>query len=172
MSPSDQPPRHALPDLALGVATSEVMPRLEASARRGKLAGLRAGRAGECFRVEVGSHPFDHEIVGELSPDSRSLRLRIRLLPRLPLIYAVLIVLSVWPGLWITDSMLTTYFGWYRLGLWWTAAWYIPLTVLPLPWMLVSMLRRSRVDAGERAALLVAEIARVLDEPRAMSTSA
>jgi hypothetical protein len=44
-------------------------------------------------------------------------------------------VVSIWPGVWFTDSMLSTYFDWYPRSQWFTYAWYIPLSLLGIPAM-------------------------------------
>lgn len=99
--------------------------------------GFRAGaQRGEFSTLAFGA-PFDHDLIGMASVEAGQtlLTFRLRMLQKLPAIYVALIAVSVWPGVWLTESMLNTYFSWYRLNIWWTCAWYIPLTVGPVPWM-------------------------------------
>jgi hypothetical protein len=69
------------------------------------------------------------------------------MLPKLPVIFGLLILFTIWPGVWLTHSMLRAYFSFYTYPEWITWAWYIPFTVLPLPWMLARMIRQSRAAA-------------------------
>jgi hypothetical protein len=67
-------------------------------------------------------------------------------------------VLTFFPGLYLTDSMLTTYFEWYRIETWW---WYVPLGLLMIP-VLWKQYRVgsavARVDAGELIGVVAREV--------------
>jgi hypothetical protein len=107
-------------------------------------------------------------LVGEAETGEGGTRLRFRtLLPlRLPLAVGLVLVLSVWPGVWLTDSMLVTYWGWYGARVaalpWLTYAWYLPL-MLPLPWVYKRVLDRSNEAATRSARELIGRMAGVLD---------
>lgn len=75
---------------------------------------------------------------------------------RMPWIYALLLIATVWPGVWVTDSMLKTYFSWYTIPTWW---WYLPLSVIPLPWMWRSFMHKSRAAADASAREVITDIA-------------
>ena len=121
--PDDALFRAGLPALTTGLGREEIVRRLDGAARRGKLAGFVARTGEDLFEVEAYSAPFDHVLVARLAggPEGR-LTFRLRMLRKLPLIYAVVLVLSLWPGLPLTHSMLVTYFSWYRWGAGVTAA--------------------------------------------------
>lgn len=148
--PAAPPP----PDLPTTLDGAEILRRLDALARRGQLPGFEVGRDGVLFTTAAFGEPFDHRL--EARAADGVIRYSLRMLPRLPLIYAVIIALSIWPGVWLTDSMIRAYFESYDFPTW---AWYLPLTVLPLPPMLIRMVRRSRVAAASHAAELAGRIA-------------
>jgi hypothetical protein len=67
----------------------------------------------------------------------------------------VLTALTVYPGVLLTDSLLATYFLWYPRSIWFTCAWYLPITVLPVPWMWKwAWGESSRVARGEARAAI------------------
>lgn len=151
--PAPAPP----PDLATPLESAEVLRRLESLSRRGKLPGFEPGRGGVLFATAAFGEPFDHRLEARAEgAGPTTLRYSLRMLRRLPLIYTVVIALSIWPGVWLTDSMLRAYFDSYDYKTW---MWYLPITVLPLPPMLVRMVRRSRAAAAEHAAELAERIA-------------
>jgi len=148
--PAATPP----PALATPLDAAEVLRRLEALSRRGKLPGFEPGRDGALFTTAAFGEPFDHRL--EARAEAGTLRYSLRMLPKLPAIYAALIAFSIWPGVWLTDSMIRAYFDSYDFPTW---IWYMPITVLPLPPMVLRMLRRSRAAASEHAAELAQRIA-------------
>jgi hypothetical protein len=162
-SPEDAMFRAGLPALTTGLGPEEIVRRLDGAARRGKLAGFVPRSGEDLFEVEAYSAPFDHVLVARLTggPEAR-LAFRLRVLPKLPLIYAVVLVLTLWPGLPLTHSMLVTYFSWYRWGAGVTAAWYVPLSVLPVLWWLPRAVRKSRAEAARAAKEQVLRLAELL----------
>jgi hypothetical protein len=85
----------------------------------------------------------------------------------MPIAMIIVSVLSVWPGVWLTDSMIRTYFPSYDYN---TNLWYIPLTVLSLVWYGIGSWRRSAREARESAHEAMLKIKAVL--PGAKLTSA
>ena len=135
-----------LRDVRTTAAPAEVIDRLETAARRGRMPGFARDGAG--FRIRVFAEAFERELIATVTPESGGsvVRLRLRLMPMMPLIYAVSAVVTVWPGVWLTESMLHTYYP--PAQEWWPVAWwYLPLTVLPLPWAARSMWRKSQATA-------------------------
>ena len=87
---------------------------------------------------------------------------------KIPAIFGVVLLLSIWPGMPMTDSMLRTWSTWYdSLPSWATQAWYVPLMVLPLPWMWLSWVRSSRRAANEQAKVQLETITTVLRDAMA-----
>jgi hypothetical protein len=88
---------------------------------------------------------------------------RLQLLRKMPFIFAVVLVLTLWPGLPLTQSMLVTYFSRYRWSEVITAAWYVPLTVLPVLWWLPRAVRKSRAEAAMAAKEQIIRLKELLD---------
>ncbi len=143
---------------------AEALSRLDQASRRGRLPGFEASAEGSGFRTLLYGEPFDHDLLARFEPsgDGTIIAFEIRPRLRLPIIFAIVILLAVWPGLPLTDSLLATYFSAYPNQMWVTAAWYLPLTLLPLPWMLRRMWRRSRESAREEAVERIRVIEREL----------
>lgn len=153
-----------LPGVGTALPPGEIVARLERLARRGKLAGFERGREGELFRAEAHGHTFDFSLVAHgTDANSTALRFALKIVPLAPTIAIASLVLAAGPGLWLTQSMLETYFSRYTLSLGWTAAWYIPLTVLPAPVLLLRSLRHSRQEAHMHALETIERIAAELD---------
>jgi hypothetical protein len=146
----------------------ELLERLARAARRGLVPGF-AERDQAGFRVDADAVPFAYELAGALEDGGAGtiVRLRLRRLRRMPLIFGVVLALTVWPGVWLTDSLMGTY--WESYGRWsadmpWlTYAWYLPLTVVPLPWMWRSFSRKSRAEAAESARKQIDAIAAAVE---------
>jgi len=148
----------SLPLVRSALSPPEVLVRLDAASRRGRLAGYVARGASE-IEVTAFGEPFDHDLRGALhsvpseaggSPGTgTTIRCHLRMRPKVPALFVLIIGVSVWPGVWLTHSMLVTYFSWYTIQTWW---WYIPLTVVPLFWMVPRMVKKSR--AAVRASAL------------------
>jgi hypothetical protein len=159
MKPLDPPPTIHSP-----LTPGEAIKRLDRASKRGKLAGF-AQLDGDRFRTLVYGEPFDRELLGAIAKKDGGceIELGLRLMKKMPIIAIALIVVSIWPGVWLTDSMIQTYFSGYPNSFWVTAAWYLPITVIPLPWMLRSMWRKSEGIAREEFAKMVGKIVREVD---------
>lgn len=145
------------------LAPKEAMSRLDRASKQGKLPGFEQ-RGERAFRALVYGEPFDRELLGTIGEGSSGsvIELRLRLLKKFPTIAIALVIVSIWPGVWLTDSMIQTYFPGYPNSFWVTAAWYLPLTVIPLPWMLRSMWRKSEGIAREELDKTIAKIERAV----------
>ncbi|MFG0305809.1 MAG: hypothetical protein ACF8Q5_06305 [Phycisphaerales bacterium JB040] len=135
-----------------------VLEEARSMSRRGKLPGFveggDEGRAGELFRCAAFGRPFDSELVvrAEDSPGGGcALTGEVRLKPALPWVFGVVTALTVWPGVVLMDSLMNSWFRWYPVETWVTYAWYVPLTVLPLPWVVRRVVRQSRESAWGHA---------------------
>lgn len=163
---SPEPSHDDLPAIECGLPPSEVLARLLARAKRGKLAGYAAlgtvaGSSGAHFRASVFGQPYDRELIGSIAstPEGGSrVTFRSRLLTKLPAIMIVVTVLTFQPGLWLTDQMLKIYFDWYRIPTWW---WYMPLVLLSLP-VLWKQYTKSELAAAADARAVIEGIAETL----------
>lgn len=147
-----------LPVVTTKLPPAAALERLDALALRGKLPGFVRDHGNNGFRVEVFAEPFDRVMIGraEPAPDgSTLLRLRLRTSWKMPLLFLVVTLLTIWPGVWLMDSMLRTYFPGYSMTTW---LWYIPVTVLPLPWVVRGVVRKSQRLGHESAKEQIARI--------------
>lgn len=144
-----------LPIVRSSRTPSEAMERLALASRRGRLAGFQRD-SGNTFRATLFSEPFDHELLATVdeAPGGSAIHSRARMLPRLPVIFAVVLILTVYPGVLLTDSMIPGEWGWID-----TWIWYIPLTALPLPWIWARLMKKCRAAAGASAFELLHKIA-------------
>ncbi|MFG0313403.1 MAG: hypothetical protein ACF8LL_04365 [Phycisphaerales bacterium] len=158
-----------LPHIQTTLTPDEAVDRVATMSKRGKLPGF--SREGDALfsSLAYGWSFLDQRLICEATRDADTTTMRFRtvLPPKMPLIVGVIFAITIWPGVWFTDQMLATYWNWY-LGLlndmpWLTYAWYLPLTILPLPWMFKSMMNRSHTAAHESAKELIERINAVID---------
>ncbi len=169
--PASTPDRaEELPALSTPLSPEAALAALLDMAKRGELGGFE--RTNNGFIADVHSEPFDHRLLGvvrasahERSPHGSTVEFSLSMLKRGPLISLTILVLSLWPGMWLTDTMLSTYFSGYRLTPTQTAMWYVPLTLLPVPWMIRGFLR-SRESARREARGLAERITNRLSTPQ------
>ncbi|MEO1584011.1 MAG: hypothetical protein AAFR96_05490 [Planctomycetota bacterium] len=156
--PSDSQIRElleSLPEVRTPHDHAECLARAERLSKRGKLPGFAKSPAADpkarkgLFTCSAFGAPFDFRLVVDhwQIEGTRTLSFRAEPLKKLPAVYAAVLAFTVWPGVVFTDSLLNTWFGWYPNAWWFTWAWYIPLTLLPLPWVWRSITRKSRAAA-------------------------
>ncbi|MDX2117840.1 MAG: hypothetical protein SFY96_06645 [Planctomycetota bacterium] len=153
---------------ALGVVRTSlnaegVLAKAREASRRGRLPGFEAGGDGGLFSVLAFATPFDRRLVAHVDAGEGGsvVRFALRLRPLMPLVFLGVTLTTIWPGVWITESMLESYFpgSWIARYTWW---WYMPLTVLPLPWAGWSMWRKSAAAALASAHEAIAALAKEL----------
>ncbi len=137
-----------LPTIATRCDDADVIARLLSLSKKGKLAGFVPGGRG-FFEAEAYGTMFDYRLVAHREKDH--LRFEVKPVWKLPIIFGIVLVLAAGPGLWLTHSMMVTYFSWYTLSFLWTAVWYEVLTIVPIPWYVRREWRRSRESAIEHA---------------------
>jgi hypothetical protein len=168
---SSRPPRTKAPDpsfplLVTDLTPDEVIARLRKRSQLGKLPGFEH-RGGHVFRVLAFGQPYDKELIGSVAQApgrerGSSVRFSVRLLKKLPVVVVVVMALSIWPGVWVTHSLLITYFESYPQALWITSAWYIPLCLIAIP-ALWKQYKRSIAEADKHAQETAAAIGRVIE---------
>lgn len=160
--------------------SGEAMTAMERAGRRGRLPGFEK-LTGRTFRVDCDSIPFEYAIAGTIeggtadAPEGAGSRITLRVYRKqlMPMIFAVVLIFTVWPGVWLTDSLIATYWsaygGWSRSMPWLTYAWYLPITALPLPWIWKSLTGKSAAMARESAGVQIAALRAELgaDAPKA-----
>jgi len=157
---------------------TEVAARLAKAGRRGRLPGFDAQSKAE-FRIDCDAVPFEYVLVGRIAPEAKkgaageantgsviSLHTERRRL--MPTIFAATLAFTVWPGVWLTDSLIGVYWSaygnWSEAMPWLTYAWYLPISVLPLPWVWRSLTRKSKTMAAESAAKIIATIRSIVED--------
>ena len=156
-----------LPIIFSPLSGVEILARLDGAARRGKLPGFHKGQNDSLFHLADFGSPFESALDATAVPTGAgtSLSFELRLKPLMPWVFVACLVLSVWPGVWLTDSMLKTYFiSWYTMSFWWTCAWYMPLTVPFVPIAILQSLRRSRASAKHAAMELITKVRALVGE--------
>lgn len=156
-----------LRDLLVPLAAEEILRRLDEAARRGKLPGFAAAAPGRevLFTLTDFGSPFESVLAAAATAEGSATRLRfsIRLKPVMPAVFAIMLVITIWPGVWLTDSLLRTYSSWYMsLPDWATYAWYLPLTVPFCPPAMLAALRKSRASAAAEAQELIDKLAAIV----------
>jgi hypothetical protein len=157
------------------LAPERVLDAFRAASRKGNLAGFRtsppaspaAGALG-CI-CDVFGAPFDRELRITIAPAASGgseLRFDTKLRPGFPLAAVVMMALALWPGVWLTDSLLVTYFSWYPRAAWFTPAWYLPLMLLCVP-VLIKQCRRSEAAAAAHTGEVLDKLARLAQGSRA-----
>lgn len=145
-----------LPSVECACDADAVGARLDALAKRGKLPDYARDR--RTFRVCAYGNLVDstlHATITDDTPGSARIAFNLRRQWKVPLIVAGATVLTVWPGMWLTDSMLSTYFEWYRFQTW---MWYLPVMVAPMPVWLWLEIKKSGRLADESARELIERV--------------
>lgn len=161
-SPDSVPVTAELPKVWVPIGFHEIAPRLETAARRGKFAGFRHGQDAVAFRVHDFGGPFESVLSARADGaggGGTTLAFTLSLRTGLAWVYFATLILTVWPGVWLTDSMLRTYFTGYNYQTW---MWYIPLTAPFVPWAMWTAIRRSRARGRVAAEPIFDSIAAAL----------
>jgi hypothetical protein len=148
----------AMPSVATDLTPEAVLERLQTASRRGRLPGFRGCEAaGGClFIVAAHGYPFDADLLAAAEPGR--LRFRLRMHRRMPVLFAVVLLATIWPGVYFMDELIAQFLP--RLWRpWVTYWWYLPLTILPLPWVWKSLLRRSTTSTTASAHEAIRKIA-------------
>jgi hypothetical protein len=152
-------PGPSLPTIRTSLDAAEILSRLEKRSRKGRLAGYRQTGA-RSFELSAFGAPYDKALVGtidERAGAGSEIAFELRTLWKLPAAMGVMVVVMFWPGVWLTDSLGSTYFGWWPRNFWITAAWYLPLCALALP-VVWKQWKSSGVAAGAHARETVGEL--------------
>jgi len=143
------------------LAPDQVAAKAQEASRRGRLPGFERGGDGGLFSVVAFASPFDRRLVirADAAEGGTLLGFALVLKPLMPLVFLVVGITTIWPGVWITESMLESYFpgSWIARYTWW---WYVPLSTLPLPWAGWSMWTKSAREALASAEETIAAIAK------------
>ncbi|MEX2219951.1 MAG: hypothetical protein WD749_14460 [Phycisphaerales bacterium] len=150
-----------LPQVTTELVPADLLDRLETLARRGRLPGFQRGGRG-LFSVEAHGHPFDAELIASAhpTPPGTELTFDLRLRRRLPALFAIVLLATIWPGVYFMDQLIPGEWGWPA-----TWIWYLPLTILPLPFLWRSLMAKSRRSNHQAAQEAIRKIAAELARP-------
>jgi hypothetical protein len=146
----------SLPVIRCELSAEEVQARVENASKRGRLPGYHPGVVAGSFSVVVFGGPFDYEM--RCAIESHGLRARCAMLWKIPLIFLVGTLITIWPGVWLTDKLIPGEWNWIE-----TWKWYLPLAIIPTPWYLWSCWRKSRAAAWAHALETLDNLAKELD---------
>ena len=157
----------SLPRVITPMSAADLQKALSLRAKQGKLAGY-ARQTERAFTLDAAGGIYERTLSATIISDSADqddhteIWFEGKLKRTIPIVVIVVLVFTIWPGVWLTDSILSTWFGWYRLGIWWTSAWYIPLTLLAVPafW---AQFKKSERESWDDAHKAIEKIARVGD---------
>lgn len=159
-----------LPSVRCALSPFDAASRLEQAARRGQLPGLVKADE-DRFEITDFGHPFESRLFGRLTPLTDSptpgcdVTFSIDMKRRMLWVFVLIWALTIWPGVWITHSMLRVYFPSYGSGggFWYpTWLWYLPLTLPFAPLSIRGALRKSRASGDKEARELIAKVAAAL----------
>jgi hypothetical protein len=151
----------ALPSIRTSLTEAEVLSRLGLASRRGRLPGFIARPSSDVlFRVSAFGHPVDGRLDAgiEGSGADRRITFQLTLPRRLRVILALILLLTVWPGLYFMDQLMIQFLSSARafVPTWW---WYLPVTVAPIPWVWRSVMNRARHTTAASANEAIRKIA-------------
>ncbi|MFG0299899.1 MAG: hypothetical protein ACF8K1_09900 [Phycisphaerales bacterium JB047] len=157
------PESQALPSVTTSLSPEEVKGRLTKLSKKGKLAGFEPSEPSALCSVAAHGVPFDSKLL--IRHGGASLSFECVLLPMLPRIFVLLLIVTIWPGLPLTDGFLSS-FDWYTglmgsIGID-TWHWYLPLTILPAPFAYRSSMKKSKQSAHESALEAIEKVRSVL----------
>ncbi len=155
-----------LPDAIVPVPGERLIATLDAVARKGRLAGFALGGNGGgegAFSATAIGSPFEGIVIAAVVPGSTPGETRLRFEPQVrPTMFwiaAAIMVLTVWPGVVLTESLIASTFS--TSSAWqYTWYWYIPMTAPFVPWALWSAWRRSVKSVEESARKVIVQLAK------------
>jgi hypothetical protein len=118
---------------------------------------------GDLFSIADFGHPFESVLSARAEGTGEGgtrLSFAIRMKRTMPAVFLTLLIATVWPGVWLTDSMIRSYFTGYSFHTW---MWYLPLTIPCIPWFMWSASRKSRVSGEGDGLELIEKVAAVVE---------
>ena len=163
-NPNDEKNKR-LPEFQTQLSSDEIRRRLLSLSKKGKLPGYSSESDMGIASVAAHGAPFDSKL--EIIHDSEKVTFEAHLLKLIPTIFAITLVVTIWPGLPLTDGFLRS-FVWYdnlmgKIGIE-TWHWYLPLTILPAPFMFKSAIAKSKLAAHESALETIEKIRAILQD--------
>ena len=119
--PENPPQTHATfewqrpPVVKSPLTPPDVLDRLVTASKRGRMPGfVRVGT--DSFAVDLFGVPWDRALVGMVTPDSTGSAVRFTRRDKrtMPYIWSAALVLTVWPGVVLTDALIPASWGWIQ----------------------------------------------------------
>lgn len=155
-------PLGPLEPLAVVIDVGAMLNQLEREARKGKLPGFERLKGPFSFEVEAFAVPFTGVMKAQAdrAGERTVLRFETRMSRTMPLVWLVMMLVTIWPGLPLTENLIEAIgpTGWWQYTIWW----YLPLSVISLPLAIWSGLKRSRAMMHASAHTARSDIARAL----------
>lgn len=157
-----------LPVVRSPLSVDDVLARVREASKRGRMPGFVVPSASTSspmpdFHVNAFGTPFEADLLARLEsavPTTGPTDIHFELQQRRAglLGFIALLVLSVWPGVLVVDSMIPGEWGWPN-----TWYWYIPLTALPIPWAIRSIRRKTLASTTASAHEMIEKIRAEVD---------
>ena len=140
-----------LPTIETTLDTPAIVDRLKVRSKRGKLAGFDEHPSSGIASVAAFGSPFDGIL--SIHHEQSIISFQLQLAKKLPTIFGTVLVLTIWPGMPLTDSFLHNFIWYERVVAWGleTWMWYIPTTILPLPFVWRTAIKKSRTSTHAHA---------------------
>lgn len=152
-----------LAPISTALTANEVNARLLKLSKSGKLPGYEGKPDNALAAVAAHGIPFDSKLY--IRHDSGQLSFEVKLIQTMPILFLVMIIVSIWPGLPLTDAFMNS-FQWYErfqsstgVQTWY---WYLPLTVVPAPFMWKSAIAKSNGSAKVSAIEAIEKISKAI----------
>ncbi len=139
------PSLSTIPSVRSQRSIAECLRALDQLSRKGKLPGYEP-RGSDAFKVSLFGEPFDRDLIGSMKSLANGCEISFQTSLRMkaPLILAISIIVSIWPGVELMDALIPASWGWID-----TWMWYMPLMIVPLPIFLPVMWRKSNKAAAD-----------------------
>lgn len=158
--------QETLPVIETTLDPSGVVDALKTMSKRGKLAGFQVGGESGSAVVDAHGTPFDSDLVilSASNGDQTQVSFQLIMRRKMPILFALILVVTIWPGLPLTESFMLS-FGWYERLLGdsiQTWMWYLPLTMIPAPFAWRTAILKSKKSANQHAQETIERIRSVL----------
>ena len=156
-----------LPRVLTPMTAVDLQKALAQRAKQGKLAGYQQQGA-RSFTLDAAGGLYERTLIATIISDTgdkdehTEIWFEGKLKRTIPIVVIAVLIFTIWPGVWFTDSILSTWFNWYRMGFWWTCAWYIPLTLLAVTAFWANF-KKSERESWADAQKAIGKIAKIGD---------
>lgn len=155
-----------LPRIESPYPPRDVVDRVRTGSKRGRMPGFRDLGAGEGGMVRFAAAIFgiwwDDDLVATVRPNGAGSKLELTRKRRvlIPAVILAVLVLSVWPGVLLMDTLVPSSWGWVGTHVWW---WYVPLTALSNAWGWFWAMGKTGAAMQVSVAETIAAIAKEVD---------